>query len=374
MRRVLFVALFMSPGLGLGGCEGGKGEERSADAPAPREAAKAQADAERAEPSARTEAEDPEPPGDEQTARALAETEAKLAALEAERAALEAKRAKAKAEPRTPVEPELGPMSRPEPDFIALPAPPFAHTLEREAPVTQGPQPTLKKKSDVRNRITDTAAWLSDLGLGLPTMDVPVPAAGRPGSLPPEITAVYGGLAITTAIDDGPFTIAFHGSPGGNVHHAVVRTKGGDVVGALDFGTYTSTPGDDPSEAMFIEQELRWAQVRDGVLFACTNHRTYAASSGGLNAFITAIELSSGERLWQSAPLVCNAMDFLVRDGWIITGYGFTAEPDFLYVLDARTGEIASKTKIGSGPEFILEKDGQLHVRTYDRNLVFELR
>jgi len=110
------------------------------------------------------------------------------------------------------------------------------------------------------------------------------------------------------------------------------------------------------------------------VLYLCTYHMTYASSTGGNNAFVTAIALGTGELLWQSEPLVCNTWNFLLRDGWIISGYGFTAEPDFLFVLDAKTGEAVAKKKLASGPEVILEKGGTLFVRTYDRDYEFVIR
>ena len=56
------------------------------------------------------------------------------------------------------------------------------------------------------------------------------------------------------------------------------------------------------------------------------------------------------------------------------SGYGFTAEPDFLFVLDMKTGEVVEKTKVKSGPEVILDKSGELYVRTYDHDYVFGVR
>lgn len=351
--------------IGLGSllaCDALGGGEDGADAAAKTEVAPAKVDAEKTLAEAEAEAEA------KAKAKEAAEGETKAAAPDEtpDKVVVE--------ETHTPVEPELAPMSRPEPPFVALAAPPFAQTLRREAPVTQGPRPTLEKIADKRNAIIDEDAWFRDLGLRMPTWEIPNPFTGAPGDLPPEIPATYQGVPIAKAIDGGDFSIAFHAADRLDVHQLVVRNKAGDVIAAFDLEAYRSTPKDDPAEAMFINQELRWAEVRDGVLLICSGHRTYAKSSGGLNAFITALELSTGELLWQSAPLVCNSGDFLVRDGWIITGYGFTAEPDFLFVLDAKTGEQVEKIKVKSGPEVILEKDGKLYVRTYDRNMEFELR
>jgi len=123
-----------------------------------------------------------------------------------------------------------------------------------------------------------------------------------------------------------------------------------------------------------VHQTPRWAQMQDGVLYVSHGHRTYAKSSGGKNAFISAIEVESGRLLWQSAPLVANSLNFLLLDGHIITGYGFTAEPDFIFMLDQATGKTESKTPIKSGPNFFFLRERQLFVRTYDTDYVFELQ
>jgi len=37
-------------------------------------------------------------------------------------------------------------------------------------------------------------------------------------------------------------------------------------------------------------------------------------------------------------------------------------------VLDGKTGEVVQRLPVKSGPEYILEKDGVIHVRTYDHD------
>ena len=113
--------------------------------------------------------------------------------------------------------------------------------------------------------------------------------------------------------------------------------------------------------------------MQGDVLYVATGHRTYANSSGGVNAFISALDVKTGKLLWQSPSLVSNAENFLLYKGWIIAGYGFTAEPDFLFVLDQKTGKKVKKIKVKSGPDFILERDGTLYVRTYNTNYEFRL-
>lgn len=177
----------------------------------------------------------------------------------------------------------------------------------------------------------------------------------------------------------GGFAQAHHGlflyarSRQGPRRLAVLSQPSGDAV-VLDFDRYARAPQTKPGDAAFVDQDLTWAHVEGDIVFVQTTHRTYASSSGGKNAYITALELSTGQLRWRSAPLVANAGNFLVYRGWLITGYGFTAEPDFLFVLDPRTGQIARKVRLKKGPRWLLEHDGELHVRTYDSDDVFALR
>src|SRR5690606_15984352 len=206
-------------------------------------------------------------------------------------------------------------------------------------------------------------------GLALPAWEIPgrTTWSGSPvgtgDPLPAEISTTLGSRTLAEAIQGIDHTIAIYDDPSGERRRqVVVWDPSGDSLGAFDLSGWP------------YDQELRWAQVQEGVLYMCTAHMTYASSTGGLNAFITAISLPTGDALWQSDPLVCNSWSFLLRDGWIISGYGFTAEPDFLYVLYMKTGEVVERKKLKSGPEVILEKGGTLFVRTYDRDYEFVVR
>jgi len=79
---------------------------------------------------------------------------------------------------------------------------------------------------------------------------------------------------------------------------------------------------------------------------------------------------SAKRTLWRSPALVANARTFVVTGDLIVAGYGFTAEPDFLYLLDRRSGKVLHQLPVPSAPESIKLRDGRLHVRTYDRQVV----
>ena len=260
-------------------------------------------------------------------------------------------------------------------EALRLSAPPYGYHLTRPAPVTpQGPKPKLKKLSAVKNDITDDEAWFASNQLRLPVFETPVPATGAGGALPADMAERFSGMPIILAIDHGDHHIALYANDYSGGRKLIVTSPTGEVLGAFDFTDWGRGPKDKPSDAQFTEQGIVWAQMQSGVLYVSTGHRTYAASSGGLNAFLSAIDMQTGELLWQSDPLVANARNFLLRDGWIVTGYGFTAEPDFMYILDMKTGRKVSTTKVKSGPDYILEREGKIFVRTYNTNYEFSAR
>jgi hypothetical protein len=255
---------------------------------------------------------------------------------------------------------------------LRLDAPPFTAVQREEAPVSeQSPAPSLRKVSSKRNAITDEHAWFAEHGLRLPVWGDDLGAAG---ALPESIPTQWEGRRLVLALAHSDHAILFYGENEARV--AVVLDGQGAPVAAFDFSAYRYAPENIAADRLFVEQVPLWAEVDGGVLYISHAHRTYAKSSAGMNAYITALALEDGALLWRSAPRVSNSVNFVLRDGWILTGYGFTAEPDFVYVLDQRTGKTVSKTPVKTGPSYLLVDPGQdaLLVRTYDTNDVFALQ
>lgn len=135
-------------------------------------------------------------------------------------------------------------------------------------------------------------------------------------------------------------------------------------VYAFDFVNFVRPPN-----GAWLE-ELTWARQVDRVLYVEHTHLTYTSATRGRNAYISAIDLDAGKTLWRSPALVANARTFVVQEDLIVSGYGFTAEADFLYLLDRRTGKVLDRLLVPSAPEVIRLRGDRLHVRTYDRQVV----
>ena len=274
-----------------------------------------------------------------------------------------------------------------------LPAPPLVQTLVRPARVAAGsPMPKLVLRQKTRNDIVDGEAWYEKNGVHRPEYLVPpsqdfafapgvltIGAAGEvlarftyvlefkpspaflPDDLPLWIPLQYGSLPLTHAIDSRPMNVAIYGD---RVIAVFDEAKGTRAL--FDLESFTQGNGK--------TFELVWALARDGALYVEHTNREYAKENGGKNAYISALDIDSGELLWRSAPLVANAQMFVLLGAGVVAGYGYTAEPDFVFVLDAATGATKEKTRVPSGPDEIIVKDGRLYVRTYDHDVVFDVR
>jgi hypothetical protein len=252
-----------------------------------------------------------------------------------------------------------------------LPPPPFGYYSANGTKART--KVRLVKVSERRNQITDDAEWLSRNGLKPPI--IPIDQNGKTQGLPSGAPADVNGNQVVSAIQGGKRLFLLYGPDfAGGRYLVALNSADSQPSYSLDFGKYIKPPKVARGEAGFVEEKLQWAQEADGVLYAANFHRTYARSSGRQNGYITALDPNTGRMKWRSRSLVCNSTNFLVKGDAIIAGYGFTAEPDFLYVLDRRSGAVAQTVKLKSGPSWILEKGGRIYVRTYNTDYVFRLR
>jgi hypothetical protein len=142
---------------------------------------------------------------------------------------------------------------------------------------------------------------------------------------------------------------------------------------AFDFGKYALPPRIRPGEREFVYEEVQWAQEADGVLYAETAHLTYARSSFSLNAYVNAVDLGKRKLVWRSPALVANAKNFVIAGDVIVSGYGFTDEPDYLYAIDRSNGHVLTRLRLPNGPERITRQGSTFRVRTYDHVVVVRL-
>ncbi len=157
----------------------------------------------------------------------------------------------------------------------------------------------------------------------------------------------------------------------GGRYLAVIR--GNTTEALLDFESFLHPPKVDPQWAKFAVSDVTYALVREGVLFVANGGGSYAKEMGGKKGFVSALDLKTGELLWRSDPLVHGSGPFVIWRDFLVTGYGFTAEPDFVFMLRRDTGEVATKATIKSAPDDLQLSGDRLHVEAYEHVHDFEL-
>lgn len=89
-------------------------------------------------------------------------------------------------------------------------------------------------------------------------------------------------------------------------------------------------------------QDMRYA---DGIIYFNEACQSYSREAQGQCSSLVAVEPLTKTLLWRTRPLVSNAT-FVVANRYIITGYGFTAEPDALFIVRRSDGKVMGRTSI----------------------------
>jgi hypothetical protein len=208
----------------------------------------------------------------------------------------------------------------------------------------------------------------------IPTTVLPKPRFPTPATSGGSDTVRFQ-IVSSTPIDPAqpitapkPRGLKIDGEDGNTQHYVFGRNY------TFDFRRYAWAPRIAPGEREFTYEQVVWAhQAPTGILYVETAHSTYATSSSGLNGYLNAIDIKKRRLLWRSAALVANALDFVVLDNTIVSGYGFTKEPDYLYALDRATGKVKGRVLLPSAPATIARHRNVLTVVTYDHRLIIRV-
>jgi hypothetical protein len=257
------------------------------------------------------------------------------------------------------------------PPLVKLPAPPWG----RSGPGAARTSVRLALLSSRRNTVTDTRAWFVRNHLDFAADRVPGDFESDPPlhPLPTGTPTSYRGARLVEAVRQPGRVLLVYGRAFDAGRFLVGRSAGRSLY-AYDFVNWAYAPVAARGDRSYVRQVPTWAVDVGGLLIVETTHLTYARSSGGLNGYVSALDAATGKLRWRSRPLVANAQSFALAGDAIVTGYGFTKEPDFLYVLDRTTGRVVQRLPLPSSPDFVVRKGRGIFVRTYDHDLVFRIR
>lgn len=245
-----------------------------------------------------------------------------------------------------------------------LPPPPWVRTPPTTRPTAPRRRVAVTQRSSIAFRAWDQPERESvrpDEIVRLAPSETPPPGARQ------DLPRFYGVAPLGVATPMGPDALLLYGQR----WLAIVRAQAVETL--FDLDAYSKPPITKPAHAFpgspsYVDE----AVLRDGVLYLCNSGGSYADMARGKKSFVTALAYPSARLLWQSDTLVCGAPLVFWRD-YIVTGYGFTAEPDFLYVLRKDDGSVAAKVPVDTAPAEVLLDGDQATVHTYERKYVFAL-
>jgi len=215
--------------------------------------------------------------------------------------------------------------------------------------------------------LAGTAAGASTTVLPRPAFPGPVDGAGS--------RTVHFRIVSSAAADPArevpaprPHGVRIDG-PDGNTMHLVAGPSY-----TFDLKNFALPPRIAPGEKEFVYEQVVYAnQATDGKLYVETAHQTYAKSSYGRNGYLNAIDPKTGKLLWRSPAQVANADNFVLLNNSVITGYGYTDEPDYLYAIDRATGKVKGRVLLPSQAIRIARHGSTLTVDTHDHRLVVKM-
>ena len=144
------------------------------------------------------------------------------------------------------------------------------------------------------------------------------------------------------------------------------------IVCEYDFNLLCNGPDNRDGTYSKVKQTIRYEKIVGETLYVEISHMGYASEESN-SAYIVAIDLNTNEVLFKTEPLTANASNFQIYDDFIICGYGFTGEDDYLYILDRFTGKRLESIKLNSAAEQIEIADDILYVATYDTAYQFKI-
>ncbi|HEX2205947.1 MAG TPA: hypothetical protein VHG91_21710 [Longimicrobium sp.] len=188
------------------------------------------------------------------------------------------------------------------------------------------------------------------------------------GDVPPAIPRTEEGLElfITDTVPEGWLTLyrtplhQGNGMHGNGRFRAVLFSRDGRTRRwSLELNRFFSA-----TEHLEV-QDVRYVR---GKLYFNEACQTYSREAGGKCSALVRVDPVRGAVDWRTPPLTSNNV-FIVHGAYVLAGYGFTAEPDYVHVIDAETGRILARTRVDSAPTYVEARGSRVWVVTYGDTL-----
>ncbi len=234
-----------------------------------------------------------------------------------------------------------------ETEMITVPNKSWAAFTEDGRGPDDGEHITLTKTSEKKTDWLDSYVWQEEHGFGTANLPYSDENYQYVGNMPEAYQYMYNGLDIYDA-------------------------SGYQLIYSYDLHTLCNGPDEETGRTSATTQFIKWAKIYDGTLYLNIIQNGYSTEEPN-SSYMVAIAPDTGYVLWRSEPLVANCDNFQIVKDTIICGYGFTAEPDYIYLLDRFTGQQMDKIKVNSAPGQFEVIGDTLYVATYNTAYEFKI-
>ncbi len=174
---------------------------------------------------------------------------------------------------------------------------------------------------------------------------------------------------IADPLPDGGWMTFYRHNPAGGLSYVgadflvVVRDDDGRERHRVPLDPLLLTP----------ETEVQDVRLRGDLLVFNEACGTYSRNYRRKCSTLVGYDLGQRRVLWRTPWLTSNNQFLFWDDRTIVTGYGFTAEPDHLYLVDARSGRLLGRAKLDSAHSYLERMGDELHVITYGSHFVMRV-
>lgn len=145
--------------------------------------------------------------------------------------------------------------------------------------------------------------------------------------------------------------------PFSHQYWCLLYDKSQSLIQTIDLCAVGGQSNCEIADIRYDQQQIFWN-------FSCV---TYSSRLDGQCNQLFCYDLKAKQLLWKS-PFLTSRDIFTLDDQYIYTGYGFTNEPDYVYLLDRKTGQILTQCPVETAPQYIeLTREG-LFVEDYREN------
>ena len=193
---------------------------------------------------------------------------------------------------------------------------------------------------------------------------------GWPGKLPIYVPRTDGDLALYFADPTPDGWLVFYRTPTERSPSRANATFSVTLFGPAGERRWTLPLN--PLLSRRDRLEVTDARYVDGKLYFNESCQSYSREAGGRCSSLGRVDPRARRVEWRTRPLVSNGI-FLVDGPWVIAGYGFTAEPDFLRLIDRETGAILFTQPLDTAADYMEMRGGRLYVTTTRSLYAFEI-